>query len=96
MSHCNLSSYLSIGRLVPWLTPGGMCVQGISTVSRAVIHIDEKQANKFKLLVEGNNLRQVIATRGGWHSVALLLAQLPWFESSSHVSRCIIYKYLIK
>ncbi|KAK2176857.1 hypothetical protein NP493_625g00001 [Ridgeia piscesae] len=39
-------------------------IKGISTVSRAVIHIDEKQANKYKLLVEGNNLRQVIATRG--------------------------------
>ncbi|MGH0118176.1 UNVERIFIED_CONTAM: hypothetical protein FKN15_045323 [Acipenser sinensis] len=40
-------------------------VQGIPEVSRAVIHIDEKSGNeKYKLLVEGDNLRSVMATHG--------------------------------
>uniref|UniRef100_A0A8C7K2E8 DNA-directed RNA polymerase subunit n=1 Tax=Oncorhynchus kisutch TaxID=8019 RepID=A0A8C7K2E8_ONCKI len=40
-------------------------VQGIPEVSRAVIHIDEQTGkNKYKLLVEGDNLRSVMATHG--------------------------------
>ena len=40
-------------------------LQGISSVMRAVIHVDEKATNTaYKLLVEGNNLRMVLATRG--------------------------------
>ncbi|XP_031217576.1 DNA-directed RNA polymerase III subunit RPC1 [Mastomys coucha] len=40
-------------------------VQGIPEVSRAVIHIDEQSGKeKFKLLVEGDNLRAVMATHG--------------------------------
>ncbi|TRY59992.1 hypothetical protein DNTS_021683 [Danionella cerebrum] len=40
-------------------------VQGIPEVSRAVIHIDEQSGKqKFKLLVEGDNLRGVMATHG--------------------------------
>ncbi|RXM33808.1 DNA-directed RNA polymerase III subunit RPC1 [Acipenser ruthenus] len=40
-------------------------VQGIPEVSRAVIHIDEKSGKeKYKLLVEGDNLRSVMATHG--------------------------------
>ncbi|KAK3559266.1 hypothetical protein QTP86_009944 [Hemibagrus guttatus] len=40
-------------------------VQGIPEVSRAVIHIDEQSGRqKFKLLVEGDNLRAVMATHG--------------------------------
>lgn len=40
-------------------------LQGISTVNRAVIHIDEKKGDTtYNLLVEGDNLRQVMATVG--------------------------------
>ncbi|MCJ8738885.1 hypothetical protein PDJAM_G00040890 [Pangasius djambal] len=40
-------------------------VQGIPEVSRAVIHIDEQSGRQqFKLLVEGDNLRAVMATHG--------------------------------
>ncbi|XP_037611284.1 DNA-directed RNA polymerase III subunit RPC1 isoform X1 [Sebastes umbrosus] len=40
-------------------------VQGIPEVSRAVIHIDEQSSkNMYKLLVEGDNLRAVMATHG--------------------------------
>ncbi|XP_021335832.2 DNA-directed RNA polymerase III subunit RPC1 isoform X1 [Danio rerio] len=40
-------------------------VQGIPEVSRAVIHIDEQSGKqKFKLLVEGDNMRSVMATHG--------------------------------
>ncbi|KAJ8365732.1 hypothetical protein SKAU_G00145630 [Synaphobranchus kaupii] len=40
-------------------------VQGIPEVSRAVIHIDEQSGKrKYKLLVEGDNLRSVMATHG--------------------------------
>ena len=38
--------------------------QGIPSVTRAVIHADEKTGKQFKLLVEGNNLRAVLATPG--------------------------------
>ncbi|XP_029638657.1 DNA-directed RNA polymerase III subunit RPC1 isoform X1 [Octopus sinensis] len=39
-------------------------IKGIPSVTRAVIHQDEKKANHYKLLVEGDNLRAVMATRG--------------------------------
>ena len=40
-------------------------LQGIDSVSRAIIHIDERKGGeKYKLLVEGMNLQRVIATRG--------------------------------
>uniref|UniRef100_A0A3B3S3Q8 DNA-directed RNA polymerase subunit n=1 Tax=Paramormyrops kingsleyae TaxID=1676925 RepID=A0A3B3S3Q8_9TELE len=40
-------------------------VQGIPEVARAVIHIDEQSGKeKYKLLVEGDNLRSVMATHG--------------------------------
>ncbi|KAK2152800.1 hypothetical protein LSH36_317g01042 [Paralvinella palmiformis] len=40
-------------------------IKGISTVNRAVIHIDEKKGDTtYNLLVEGDNLRQVMATVG--------------------------------
>ncbi|XP_051928207.1 DNA-directed RNA polymerase III subunit RPC1 [Hippocampus zosterae] len=40
-------------------------VQGIPEVTRAVIHIDEQNdKRKYKLLVEGDNLRAVMATHG--------------------------------
>ncbi|XP_075466476.1 DNA-directed RNA polymerase III subunit RPC1 isoform X3 [Ascaphus truei] len=41
-------------------------VQGIPEVTRAVIHIDEQSSKekKYKLLVEGDNLRAVMATHG--------------------------------
>ena len=39
--------------------------QGISTVSRAIIHVDESNGGrKYKLLVEGVNLQAVMATKG--------------------------------
>jgi len=40
-------------------------IKGLPTVSRAVMHLDEgKSGSKYKLFVEGDNLREVIATRG--------------------------------
>lgn len=41
-------------------------MQGISSVSRAIIHMDEDRqgSKKYKLLVEGINLQSVMATRG--------------------------------
>ncbi|XP_064623865.1 DNA-directed RNA polymerase III subunit RPC1-like [Lineus longissimus] len=40
-------------------------IKGIQQVTRAVIHIDEKKGgNTYKLLVEGDNLRYVLATPG--------------------------------
>lgn len=65
-------------------------MQGIPEVSRAVIHIDEQSGKeKYKLLVEGDNLRAVMAThgvkgtktssnntyevRGSWYSCVLVL-----------------------
>lgn len=40
-------------------------VQGIPEVSRAVIHVDEQSGKeRYKLLVEGDNLRAVMATHG--------------------------------
>lgn len=44
---------------------GKVVVQGIPEVSRAVIHIDEQSTKTiYKLLVEGDNLRAVMATHG--------------------------------
>ncbi|XP_045213702.1 DNA-directed RNA polymerase III subunit RPC1-like isoform X1 [Mercenaria mercenaria] len=40
-------------------------IKGIPSVTRAVIHIDESKGdNTYKLLVEGDNLRNVMATQG--------------------------------
>jgi len=40
-------------------------IKGLSTVSRAVIHLEDGgERNKYSLLVEGDNLREVIATHG--------------------------------
>ncbi|XP_062605530.1 DNA-directed RNA polymerase III subunit RPC1-like, partial [Saccostrea cucullata] len=39
-------------------------IKGIQNVTRAVIHIDEKKGDTYKLLVEGDNLRAVMATPG--------------------------------
>jgi len=41
-------------------------IKGLPTVSRAVMHLDESKngGKKYKLFVEGDNLREVIATRG--------------------------------
>ena len=48
-----------------WPMKRGVVVQGIPEVSRAVIHIDEQSGKeKYKLLVEGDNLRAVMATHG--------------------------------
>lgn len=45
--------------------PLQVVVQGIPEVARAVIHIDEQSgASLYKLLVEGDNLRAVMATHG--------------------------------
>uniref|UniRef100_A0A8K9VDU3 DNA-directed RNA polymerase n=1 Tax=Oncorhynchus mykiss TaxID=8022 RepID=A0A8K9VDU3_ONCMY len=54
----------SLSLISPFL-PLSVVVQGIPEVSRAVIHIDEQTGkNKYKLLVEGDNLRSVMATHG--------------------------------
>ncbi|KAK6169039.1 hypothetical protein SNE40_020167 [Patella caerulea] len=48
-------------------------IKGITSVTRAVIHFDEKKGdNSYKLLVEGDNLQAVIATKGvkGTHSTS--------------------------
>lgn len=56
-SHCGVWSPLCLCVQV--------VVQGIPEVSRAVIHIDEQSGKeKYKLLVEGDNLRAVMATHG--------------------------------
>ena len=42
-----------------------MCLQGIESVTRAIIHVDEsKVGERYKLLVEGMNLQRVMATMG--------------------------------
>ncbi len=44
---------------------GSVVIKGLSTVSRAVIHMDDASGvPKYKLFVEGDNLREVLATRG--------------------------------
>ncbi len=57
-----------------WETSTLLCValsldyyslQGIGSVTRAIIHVDEnKEGSKYKLLVEGSDLRAVMATMG--------------------------------
>lgn len=43
-------------------------IKGITSVQRAVIHVDEaKGDSSYKLLVEGNNLQSVIATPGQYN-----------------------------
>ena len=43
----------------------GVVIKGLPSVARAVIAIDDSQgAPRYKLFVEGNNLREVIATYG--------------------------------
>merc|ERR1712112_164866 len=43
----------------------GVVIKGLPTVSRAVMHLDDtKDGPKYCLYVEGDNLREVIATRG--------------------------------
>ena len=42
-------------------------IRGLPTVNRAIIHIDDSQGlanQKYKLFVEGDNLREVLATPG--------------------------------
>jgi DNA-directed RNA polymerase III subunit RPC1 len=42
-------------------------IKGLPTVSRAIIHIDDSEGSaktKYKLFVEGDNLREVLATPG--------------------------------
>ncbi|XP_013420118.1 DNA-directed RNA polymerase III subunit RPC1 isoform X2 [Lingula anatina] len=39
-------------------------IKGLKSVTRAVIHADEKKGECYKLLVEGDNLREVMATPG--------------------------------
>ena len=42
-------------------------IKGLPTVNRAIIHIDDSQGlanQKYKLFVEGDNLREVLATPG--------------------------------
>merc|ERR1711971_959256 len=44
----------------------GVVIKGLPTVSRAVMHMDESKggSTKYKLFVEGDNLREVLATPG--------------------------------
>ena len=56
-------------------------IKGLPTVNRAVIHIDDsKGGTKYKLFVEGDNLREVLATPGDWlyyPNVQCYLVNLP-------------------
>lgn len=47
-------------------------IKGIPSVTRAVIHMDEQKGSAYKLLVEGDNLIGVMATRGvkGTHATS--------------------------
>lgn len=49
-------------------------IKGLPTIKRAMIHIDDSKAGeqKYKLLVEGDNLREVLATKGvlGKHTIS--------------------------
>ena len=45
----------------------GISLQGFSNVNRAIVHADEARRSgkeTYKLLVEGDDLRAVMATRG--------------------------------
>ena len=47
------------------MAPCTCAVQGISSVTRAIIHMDGGKGNeRYKLLVEGMNLQAVMATKG--------------------------------
>ena len=39
-------------------------VKGLPKVNRAVISIDEKKTNQYKLFVEGEGLKEVMSTVG--------------------------------
>lgn len=43
---------------------GNVVVKGLAKVNRAVISMDEKKANEYKLFVEGEGLREVMGTNG--------------------------------
>ncbi|CAF0829663.1 unnamed protein product [Brachionus calyciflorus] len=43
---------------------GDVVVKGLSKVNRAVISMDEKKANEYKLFVEGEGLKEVMGTHG--------------------------------
>lgn len=45
---------------------GNVVIKGLPTVSRAVIQMDDSAGGKptYKLFVEGDNLREVLATPG--------------------------------
>ncbi|KAL7303100.1 hypothetical protein TKK_0004313 [Trichogramma kaykai] len=59
-SRLNLSQLLAVLKeQLPRVT-----VKGIASVTRAVIHSDDSTAGGYKLFVEGDDLREVMATRG--------------------------------
>jgi DNA-directed RNA polymerase III subunit RPC1 len=43
---------------------GNVVIKGIDKVNRAIISIDEKKANEYKIFVEGEGLRKVMGTNG--------------------------------
>lgn len=43
---------------------GKVIVKGLPKITRAVISVDEKKSDEYKLFVEGNGLREVMGTRG--------------------------------
>ncbi|XP_030835383.1 DNA-directed RNA polymerase III subunit RPC1 isoform X1 [Strongylocentrotus purpuratus] len=68
-------------------------IQGSPNVSRAVIHIDEKAGElKYKLLVEGDNLQGVIATRGvkGTHTTSNNTVEMEKTLGIEAARRCIM------
>ena len=52
--------------------------QGITSVNRAVIHADEKTGKQYKLLLEGDDLRSVLATPGIYGRCNYLCCQCKW------------------
>ena len=74
-------------------------MQGINTVSRAIIHKDDsKDGEKFKLLVEGLNLQAVMATPGiKWHSTTsnhtAEVEKTLGIEAARHVHLILSYCY---
>ena len=46
-------------------------------MTRAVIHVDDSKEKTYKLLVEGDNLRNVMATRGKYDWLSGIHAGLP-------------------
>ena len=75
--------------------------QGINSVSRAIIHKDEdKEGEKYKLLVEGLNLQAVMATRGvkGYLTTSNHTSEVEktlGIEAARHVKRELLIKYLL-